>query len=96
MLGCLCEAIETAEHAEATTQAVDFEVPWLTDATWVVLDASWRSISADAQGTDTAAYGEAFFEALYADAPNCVSGAVSPILSPCLPLADSLTRCFCL
>lgn len=78
MLGCLSEAIERAEQATARSEAVepapDFEVPWLTDATWTVLDASWKSISAGADTSGAVAYGEAFFEALHADEPNCVSG----------------------
>ena len=77
MLGLLCEAIERAEQATATAEAAEqgpaFEVPWLTDATWAVLDASWRSIS-DGRPSYGKSYGKAFFEALYADEPNCVSG----------------------
>jgi formiminotetrahydrofolate cyclodeaminase len=79
MLGCLSEAIERAEQAtaaaEGTEQGPVFEVPWLSDATWTVLDASWQSVVSATHGAGSAAYGEAFFEALYADEPNCVSGA---------------------
>jgi formiminotetrahydrofolate cyclodeaminase len=81
MFCCLCEAIERAEQATATAEAAEhgrsFEVPWLTDATWAVLDTSWKTISAPAANGSTrvAAFGAAFFEALYADESNCVSGA---------------------
>lgn len=93
MLGCLCEAIERAEQptacSEAAEQSLDFEVPWLTDATWAVLDASWRSISAAIHCPGAVAFGESFFEILYADEPNCVSGVEMRTVfdySVCTPL----------